>query len=78
MWFSVGVPFSHVRCNPQIIINVQVGHLPCITTCSRASLDALTGADLVLGFDDIYGKPEHFECLPAMPFNVVDKHLGMM
>jgi hypothetical protein len=36
------------------------------------------GTDTMLGFDDMYGKPEHFESLPPLPFNVMEKHLGLM
>jgi hypothetical protein len=36
----------------------RVGHLPCL---SVASLDALTGQDMVMGCDDMFGKMENFE-----------------
>ena len=36
----------------------RVGNLPCL---SVASLDALTGQDMVMGFDDMFGKMENFE-----------------
>ena len=39
-----------------------------------ASLDALTGADSTIGFDDQFGKMENFEMMTDSPFNVVDKY----
>ena len=53
----------------------KVGHLPCLSLASRASLDALTGADGNIGFDDIFGQRENFENLTDSPFNVVGKYL---
>lgn len=52
----------------------KVGHLPCITTTCRPSLDALLGSDATIGFDDTLGQPEDFESLPALPFNIIDKY----
>ena len=43
-----------------------------------ASLEALTGADMAIGFDDMFGKEEDFELLPALPFNAVQKALDEM
>ena len=58
------------------IDNLQVGHLPCLSAGrSMASLEALTGADIAIGFDDIYGKNEDFEMLPPLPFNAIQKTL---
>ena len=42
---------------------------------SMASLDALTGADNNIGFDDQFGKMENFEMMTDSPFNVVNKYL---
>ena len=42
---------------------------------SQASLDALTGADSNIGFDDMFGKMENFEMMTDSPFNMVNKHL---
>ena len=42
---------------------------------SMASLDALTGADSNIGFDDQFGKMENFEMMTDSPFNVVNKYL---
>ena len=53
----------------------KVGHLPCISVRSMASLDALTGADNNIGFDDQFGKMENFEMMTDSPFNVVNKYL---
>merc|ERR1711879_11638 len=53
----------------------KVGHLPCISVRSQASLDALTGADSNIGFDDMFGKMENFEMMTDSPFNMVNKHL---
>jgi hypothetical protein len=54
----------------------KVGHLPCLSAGrSMASLEALTGADMVIGFDDVYGKAEDFEMLPPLPFNAIQKTL---
>jgi len=54
----------------------RVGHLPCLSAGkSLASLEALTGADSNIGFEDIYGKPEDFEMLPPLPFNAIQKAL---
>merc|ERR1712240_54084 len=54
----------------------RVGHLPCLTAGrSQASLEALTGADMTIGFDDVFGKPEDFEMLPPLPFNAIQKAL---
>jgi hypothetical protein len=56
-----------------------VGHLPCLSAGrSYASLDALTGRDITIGFDDVFGKPEDFENLPALPFNAIQKTLDEM
>ena len=69
-----------IRC-PEVlkfysIDNLQVGHLPCLSAGrSMASLEALTGADIAIGFDDIYGKNEDFEMLPPLPFNAIQKTL---
>lgn len=53
-----------------------MGHLPCLSAGrSMASLEALTGADIAIGFDDIYGKNEDFEMLPPLPFNAIQKTL---
>ena len=48
----------------------KVGHLPCFSVTSKASLDALTGADSDIGFDDVFGKMENFENMTDSPFNV--------
>merc|ERR1712071_332225 len=57
----------------------RVGHLPCLSVGrSRASLEALTGEDSCIGFDDIFGKPEDFEMMPALPFNAIQKTLDEM
>merc|ERR1719275_510697 len=54
----------------------KVGHLPCLSAGrSMASLEALTGADMAIGFDDVYGKAEDFEMLPPLPFNAIQKTL---
>ena len=53
----------------------KVGHLPCISVANKASLDALTGDDFAIGFDDMFGKMENFENMTDSPFNVVGKHL---
>jgi len=53
----------------------KVGHLPCITTACRPSLDALMGSESSIGFDDVMGRPEDFESLPALPFNIIENHL---
>ena len=53
----------------------RVVHLPCLSVASQASLEALTGADMVMGFDDLYGKMEFFENMTDSPFNVVNKYL---
>jgi len=54
----------------------RVGHLPCLSVASNASLEALTGQDLLMGFDDMFGKVENFESMQEMPFNAVDKYLN--
>nr|AQS22663.1 proteasome maturation protein [Pseudodiaptomus poplesia] len=54
-----------------------VGHLPCISTRSNASYEALLGIDSDIGFDDIMSKPENFENMTALPFNLVEKHFQM-
>ena len=54
----------------------KVGHLPYIYVRSMASLEALTGADSTIGFDDQFGKMENFEMMTDSPFNVVDKYLN--
>ena len=57
----------------------RVGHLPCLSAGrSKASLEALTGADSCIGFDDMFGQPENFEMLPALPFNAIQKALDEM
>jgi len=56
---------------------LKVGHLPCITTSVRPSYDALRGHDQRIGFDDIFGQPENFESIPALPFNVIENHLKL-
>lgn len=57
----------------------RIGHLPCLSAGrSMASLEALTGADMAIGFDDMFGKEEEFELLPALPFNAVQKALDEM
>ena len=43
-------------------------------TC-KPSLDALTGADSDIGFDDVFGKMENFENMTDSPFNVVNRYL---
>ena len=53
----------------------KVGHLPCISLANKASLDALTGDDFAIGFDDMFGKMENFENMTDSPFNVVGKYL---
>jgi len=53
----------------------RVGHLPCLSVASNASLEALTGQDMMMGFDDLYGKVENFESMTDVPFNVVGKYL---
>merc|ERR1711974_463466 len=54
----------------------KVGHFPCLSAGrSMASLEALTGADMAIGFDDVYGKAEDFEMLPPLPFNAIQKTL---
>ena len=53
----------------------RVGHLPCLSVASKASLEALTGADCNIGFDDVFGKMENFEAMTDSPFNVVNKYL---
>ena len=42
---------------------------------SKASLEALTGQDMVIGFDDMFGKVENFENMTDCPFNVMQKYL---
>jgi len=56
----------------------QVGHLSCITTATKPSLDALLGTDATIGFDDILGKPENFENMTALPFNMIEKQMKLM
>ena len=53
----------------------KVGHLPCLSVSSKASLEALTGEDFNIGFDDVFGKFENFESMTESPFNVVNKYL---
>lgn len=53
----------------------KIGHLPCISGGGNAMLEALTGQDSIMGFDDMFGKLENFETLPDTPFCVVDKFL---
>ena len=53
----------------------QVGHLPCITTECKTSLDSLTGADSFLGWEDILGRPDMGEAMVGMPHDVIEKHL---
>lgn len=53
----------------------RVGHLPCLSVASKASLEALTGQDMVMGFDDMFGKVENYESMPDTPFNVMQKYL---
>lgn len=53
----------------------QIGHLPCITTTHRIGLDALMGTDSTIDFDDVLGKPENFEGMTAMPFNMIEKQM---
>ena len=53
----------------------KVGHLPCLSVASKASLEALTGEDFNIGFDDVFGKMENFESMTDSPFNVVNKYL---
>ncbi|XP_023327647.1 proteasome maturation protein-like [Eurytemora carolleeae] len=50
----------------------KVGHLPCITTSSHASLDALQGIDTTISYDDIFGQAEFMEAIPDLPFNAVN------
>ena len=49
----------------------RVGHLPCF---SVASLKALTGQDMVMGFDDMFCKVKNFENMTDSPFNVMQKY----
>ena len=51
------------------------GHLPCISVSSKASLQAATGEDCVVGFDSIYGQAEDFESMPPLPFNAIQNTL---
>merc|ERR1712226_1139968 len=42
----------------------RVGHLPCLSAGrSQASLEALTGADMTIGFDDV-GNRRTSRCFP--------------
>eukprot|EP00088_Acartia_fossae_P050674 TRINITY_DN567_c0_g1_i4.p1 TRINITY_DN567_c0_g1~~TRINITY_DN567_c0_g1_i4.p1 ORF type:complete len:133 (+),score=40.12 TRINITY_DN567_c0_g1_i4:61-459(+) len=70
--FGVGFP---LKLQMERKAASQVGHLPCITTASRASLDALVGTDATIGFDDVMGKPENFESMTALPFNMIEKQM---
>ena len=53
----------------------RVGHLPCLSVASKASLEALTGQDMVMGFDDMFGKVENYESMTDTPFNDMQKYL---
>jgi hypothetical protein len=53
----------------------QVGHLSCISTATRPGLDALLGTDATICFDDVLGKPEDFENMTALPFNMIEKQM---
>jgi len=53
----------------------RVGHLPCLSVASKASLEALTGQDMLMGFDDMFGKVENYESMTDSPFNVMQKYL---
>eukprot|EP00095_Tigriopus_kingsejongensis_P006246 snap_masked-scaffold1159_size58420-processed-gene-0.4 protein:Tk06246 transcript:snap_masked-scaffold1159_size58420-processed-gene-0.4-mRNA-1 annotation:"general transcription factor iif subunit 1 isoform x1" len=55
----------------------KVGHLPCITSRANLLADVLTGRDETIGFDDIYGQPEHCEGL-TMPHHAIERHLGTL
>ena len=52
----------------------RVGHLPCLSVASKASLEALTGQDMVMGFDDMFGKMENYEFIDT-PFYFMQKYL---
>ena len=55
----------------------RVGHLACLSVASmsKASLEALTGQDMVRGIDDMFVKVENFENMTDSPFNVMQKYL---
>ena len=46
------------------------------STCPHNRL--MPGADSCIGFDDMFGQPENFEMLPALPFNAIQKALDDM
>ena len=66
--FLLDAGYSNIACT-------QPRRIACISLANKASLDALTGEDFAIGFDDMFGKMENFENMTDSPFNVVGKYL---
>nr|CAG4645948.1 EOG090X0J8E [Lynceus sp. MCZ IZ 141354] len=65
-----------IRLHMEKKIASRAGHLPCLHR-HQASLDALTGRDMMIDFNDIYNMPNDAEVV-GFPHAVIEKHLGLL
>nr|CAG4647563.1 EOG090X0J8E [Megafenestra aurita]SVE92775.1 EOG090X0J8E [Megafenestra aurita] len=54
----------------------DIGHLPCLHR-HNALLDALTGKDTTLDFEDFLNNPQDSEIM-GQPHVMIERHLGML
>ena len=50
-------------------------HLACLSVARKASLEGPTGQDIVMGFEDMFGKVENYASQTDTPFIVIQKYL---
>nr|CAG4649845.1 EOG090X0J8E [Scapholeberis mucronata]SVE94005.1 EOG090X0J8E [Scapholeberis mucronata] len=54
----------------------NIGHLPCLHR-HNALLDALTGKDTTLDFEDFLNQPQYSEVM-GQPHVMIERHLGLL
>nr|CAG4643634.1 EOG090X0J8E [Ilyocryptus agilis] len=65
-----------LRLHMEKVAVKDIGHLPCLHR-HNALLDALTGRDSTIDFEDFLNDPRDTEA-KGQPHLVIEKHLGML